>query len=124
SQIIGARGQVSSYTEQLSSVRAEAQSIAPLVEKGLLPRPRLLQLERSAFSLEGQIADAEASIAKFKQAVAEQHLQIAQLDNDRMADITKELRDTQARLLEVIPKRVNAEAVLGRMEVRSPYAGR
>jgi HlyD family type I secretion membrane fusion protein len=56
--------------------------------------------------------------------VAEQALQIAQLDNDRMADNTKELRDTQARLLEVIPKRMNAEAVLGRMEIHSPYTGR
>ena len=123
SQIVGAEGQAKSYTDQLTSVRSEAASVAPLVEKNLLPRPRLLQLERTAFNLEGQIADAKASIAKFKQAQGEQELQIAQLDNDRMADITKELRETQARLLEVIPKRTNAEVVLGRMEIRSPYTG-
>jgi HlyD family type I secretion membrane fusion protein len=124
SQIAGAEAQVKSFTDQIDSVKAEAASIAPLVERNLLPRPRLLQLERAAFQLEGQIADANASIAKFRQAVAEQELQIVQLDNDRMADNTKELRDTQARLLEVIPKRVSAEAVLGRMDIRSPYAGR
>jgi len=124
SQIVGAKGQVKSYNDQLASVRSEAESIAPLVEKNLLPRPRLLQLERSASSLEGQIADAKASIAKFAQAQGEQELQIAQLDNERMADITKELRETQARLLEVVPKRMNAEVVLGRMEIRSPYSGR
>ena len=124
SQIVGARGQVKSYSEQLTSVRAEAASIAPLVEKNLLPKPRLLQLERSASGLEGQIADANASIAKFELAKGEQELQIAQLDNERMADITKELRETQARLLEVVPKRMNAEVVLGRMEIRSPYNGR
>jgi HlyD family type I secretion membrane fusion protein len=124
SQIAGAAAQVKSFTDQIESVKNEAASIAPLVEKNLLPRPRLLQLERTAFGLEGQIADSNAAIAKFKQAVGEQALQIAQLDNDRMADNTKELRDTQARLLEVIPKRMSAEAVLGRMEIRSPYAGR
>jgi membrane fusion protein, epimerase transport system len=124
SQIRGAEAQVKSFTDQFASVRSEAESIAPLVEKNLLPRPRLLQLERTAFGLEGQIADAQANIAKFSQAIAEMHLQIAQLDNDRMAEITRDLRDTQARLLEVIPKRVNAEAVLRRMEIRSPYAGR
>lgn len=124
SQIAGAMAQVKSLTGQIESVRSEAASIAPLVEKNLLPKPRLLQLERSIFQLEGQIADAEASIAKFKQAISEQDLQIAQLDADRMADNTKELRDTQARLLEVIPKRMNAEVVLGRLEIRSPYAGR
>ena len=41
-----------------------------------------------------------------------------------MTDITKELRDTQAKLLEVIPRRSNAEAVLGRVVIRSPYSGR
>jgi HlyD family type I secretion membrane fusion protein len=124
SQIVGAEGQVKWFSEQLASVQKEAESIAPLVEKNLLPRPRLLQLERAGFGLEGQIADARASIAKFKQAQSEQQLQIAQLDNDRMAEITRDLRDTQAKLLEVIPKRINAEVVLSRVDIRSPYAGK
>jgi len=124
SQIVGAEAQVKSFTDQYDSVRSEARSVAPLVERNLLPRPRLLQLERTAFGLEGQIADANAAIAKFKQAVAEQALQIAQLDNDRMADATKDLRETEGRLLEVIPKRMGAEAVLSRMDIRSPYTGR
>ena len=124
SQIEGAEGQVRWFSEQLASIQKEAESIAPLVEKNLLPRPRLLQLERAAFGLEGQIVDARASIAKYKQAQSEQLLQIAQLDNDRMAEITRDLRDTQAKVLEVIPKRMNAEVVLNRVDIRSPYAGK
>jgi HlyD family type I secretion membrane fusion protein len=124
SQIVGAQSQVKAYTEQIVSVKAEAASIAPLVEKALIARPRLLQLERTAFGLEGQIADANANIGKFRQAIAEQELQIAQLDNDRMTDVTKDLREIQSKLLEVIPKLTNAKAVLGRMEIRAPYAGR
>jgi HlyD family type I secretion membrane fusion protein len=41
-----------------------------------------------------------------------------------MTTVTRDLRDTQARLLEVIPRLVNARAVLSRMEIRAPYAGR
>ncbi|TKV80546.1 HlyD family type I secretion periplasmic adaptor subunit [Bradyrhizobium elkanii] len=124
SQITGAEAQVKSFTDQITSVRAEAKDIAPLVARGLIARPRILQLERTAFGLEGQIADANASIAKARQAIAEQDQQIAQLDNDRMTDVTRDLRDTQAKILEVIPKTMNAKAVLGRMEIRAPYAGR
>src|SRR5438477_536083 len=124
SQITGAEAQVKSYTDQITSVRAEARDIAPLVERGLIARPRIMQLDRTAFGLEGQIADANANIAKARQAIAEQRQQIAQLDNDRMADVTRDLRDTQAKMLEVIPKAMNAKAALGRMEIRSPYAGR
>ena len=124
SQIVGAEAQVKAFTDQISSVRAEAKDIASLVARGLIARPRILQLERTAFGLEGQIADAQANIAKARQAIAEQQQQIAQLDNDRMADVAKDLRDTQAKMLEVLPKAMNAKAALGRMEIRSPYAGR
>jgi multidrug resistance efflux pump len=64
SQIVGAEAQVKAFTDQISSIRAEAKDIAPLVERGLIARPRILQLERTAFGLEGQIADAKANIAK------------------------------------------------------------
>lgn len=124
SQIEGAEAQAKAFTAQVESVKREADSVAPLVDKMLLPKPRLLQLQRTAFGLEGQIADAQANISKFRQAIAEQELQIAQLRHDRMAEVTKDLREIQARLLEVIPKRTSAEAVLGRMEIHSPYAGK
>ncbi|WGS19720.1 MULTISPECIES: HlyD family type I secretion periplasmic adaptor subunit [unclassified Bradyrhizobium] len=124
SQIVGAEAQVKSFTDQINSIHKEANDIAPLVERGLIARPRILQLERTAYGLEGQIADAKANIAKARQAIAEQEQQIAQLDNDRMTDVTKDLRDTQAKLLEVIPKALSAKAVLGRMEIRAPYTGR
>lgn len=124
SQIKGADAQVKAYKAQFDSVQKELESITPLVDKGLIARPRFLQLERSGAALEGQTADMVANIAKFKQAIAEQTQQIAQLDNDRMTDVSKDLRDTQAKLLEVIPRRANAQAVLGRVDIRSPYTGK
>src|SRR6266576_5337758 len=45
SQIVGAEAQVKAFTDQISSIRAEAKDIAPLVERGLIARPRILQLE-------------------------------------------------------------------------------
>jgi HlyD family type I secretion membrane fusion protein len=122
-QIVGNERQVTAFNEQISSVKKELESIAPLVDKGLIAQPRKLQLERTAFGLQGQIAETTADIARAKQAIAEQSQQIAQLDNDRSADVTKDLRDTQALLLEVTPKLVNAKAVLSRMDIRSPYTG-
>lgn len=124
SQIEGAEAQVRAFTAQVDSVRHEAESVSQLVDKMLLPKPRLLQLQRTAYGLEGQIADTQATIGKFRQAIAEQELQIAQLHHDRTAEVARELREVQARLLEVIPKRTGAEAVLSRMEIRSPYAGK
>jgi len=122
-QIAGNEHQVTAFNDQIGSVKKELESITPLVEKGLIAQPRKLQLERTAFGLQGQIAETTADIARAKQAIAEQSQQSAQLDNDRSADVTKELRDTQALLLEVTPKLENAKAVLTRMDIRSPYTG-
>jgi HlyD family type I secretion membrane fusion protein len=122
--IAGGEAQVAAYGEQIASVRGEAASVAPLVEKNLLPRPRLLQLERTASGLEAQIADAQANIAKAKEAIGEQELQSVQLGKDRLADVAKDLHEVQSRLLEVVPKRLNATAVLGRTKICAPYSGR
>jgi HlyD family type I secretion membrane fusion protein len=122
-QITGGEAQEKAYREQFESVRKERESLTPLVERGLVAKPRYLQLERSGAGLEGQAAETSANIAKSRQAIAEQLQQVAQLDNERMTEVTKDLRDTQAKLLEVIPKLSNAKAVLGRMDIRSPYSG-
>ena len=124
SQIVGLEAQIRAYTSQVGSVKEERNSLLPLMERGLVARPRVLQLERTADGLDGQIAEAKANIAKARQAIAEQLQQTAQLDNDRMTDVAKDLRDTQAKLLEVIPKLMHARSVLDRIEIRSPYTGR
>jgi HlyD family type I secretion membrane fusion protein len=122
-QIVGSQAKAKAYRAQLDSVKKERDDIEPLVKRGLIAQPRWLQLERSGADLEGQEADTIANIAKARQAIAEQTQQIAQLDYDRMTDVSKDLRDTQAKLLEVIPKLSNAKAVLSRMEIRTPYSG-
>jgi HlyD family type I secretion membrane fusion protein len=122
-QINGSENQVTAYKQQIDSVKQELENITPLVERGLIAQPRRLQLERTAFGLEGQIASTTASIASYRQAIAEQSQAMSQLDNNRMSEVAAELRDTQAKLLDVAPRLANAQAVLSRMEVRAPYAG-
>lgn len=122
-QIVGNEKEVASFKQQIESVRKELTDITPLVEKGLITQPRRLQLERTAFGLEGQIAATTADIARARQAIAEQQQQIAQLDHERMTEVTKDLRDTQAALLEVTPRMTNARSSLTRMDIISPYSG-
>ncbi len=82
----------------------ERESIRPLVDRGLIARPRVLQLERTGSGLEGQIGETTSNIAKARQAIAEKMQQDLQLDNDRMTEVTRDLRDTQAKIVEVIPQ--------------------
>lgn len=122
-QMTGSSGVKQSLAAQISSIEAERQSLQELVQRGLVTRPRILQLERSAEQLRGQLSDVDANIAKAQEGVIEHQRQIDQLENDRMAEITRDLRDVQSRLLEVLPRLQNSRAVLERTEIRAPYGG-
>ncbi len=122
-QIAGNKARELSTREQLASVREELVSLGELFEKGYITKPRLLQLERTATGLEGEIASISAAIAGARQNVTEFQRQIEQLRKARAAEVTAAISEVQARLLDVEPRLRNVEAALDRMEIRAPYAG-
>ena len=123
-QIAGDEKEVSAYQAQRDSTQKELDLIAPLAEKGLITQPRLLQLQRSSFGLNGQIESTRSTIASLRQSIAEQTEQANRVDSEWLADTAKQLHDTQSLLLEVTPKLANAQAVLRRTVIRSPYTGK
>lgn len=122
-QIAAGQSLLQSQQVQLQSLRDERASLDDLFKKGLVTKPRMLQLERSATGLEGQIATTAGQVAANSKAADEIEAQIRQLRSDRLAEVTAKLSDTQARLADLAPRLTNATAGLGRMEVRAPYAG-
>jgi len=123
-QIGGDENQIIAFKHESSSVHQELVTISPLVDKGLIAATRRTQLERTGYGLDGQIAETTADMARAHQGIAEQMQQIAQIENQHMTDVSKELQDTQAKLLDVIPRVADAKAALDRTQIRSPYTGR
>jgi len=122
-QVAAGEQLLQSQQVQLQSLRDERASLDDLFKKGLVTKPRMLQLERSATGLEGQIATTAGQIATNKKAVEEIDAQIRQLKSDRNAEVTEKLSEAQAKLADLVPRMTNATATLGRMEIRAPYAG-
>jgi HlyD family type I secretion membrane fusion protein len=123
-QIAGDENQITAFEHESSSVHQELATISPLVDKGLIAASRRTQLQRTGYGLDGQIAETNADMARSRQAIAEQMQQIAQIENQHMTDVSKDLQDTQAKLLDVIPRLADGKAVLDRTQIRSPYTGR
>jgi HlyD family type I secretion membrane fusion protein len=122
-QITAGEQLLQSQQVQLQSVRDERASLDDLFKKGLVTKPRMLQLERTATGLEGQIATTSGQIATNRKAADEIDAQIRQLKSDQLAEVTGKLSETQAKLADLGPRLTNATASLGRMEIRAPYAG-
>lgn len=123
-QIAGDQKQIAAYQHESSSVHEEIASISPLVGKGFVAKTRLTQLQRTGYALDGQNAQSTADMARSREAIAEQTEQIAQIENQHLTDVSKNLQDAQAKLLDVIPRLADAKAVLDRTEIRAPYSGR
>lgn len=122
-QIVGLQALLASRKQQLESIQNEVKGLRDLFQKGYVPRQRMLELERSAADFEGQVGDTTANIARARQTIAEATLQITQAQNERAAQVATDLRDIQARLLEVAPKLQVAKDTLKRNEIQAPYSG-
>ena len=122
-QISGLQALQKSKTRQGDLIDEEMRMIEDLVKKGHVTRQRYLALQREASRLDGEAADHIASIAKAQQAIGETRLQVLQLDNDRQQEITKELRDVQAKLYESTERLGMLEDQMRRLEITAPVDG-
>jgi HlyD family secretion protein len=109
--------------QQLAIARAEYKNLEPLRASGLIQRPRLAQLEREIARSEGVLGDAIARLTGGRARMREIEEQIVQVDRDRAAEVTKDLRDTEAKIAELVERRIAAEDQLRRVNIRAPATG-
>jgi HlyD family type I secretion membrane fusion protein len=115
--------QMKAQDEQLFFVRAEIEDIKGLVDKGLERRPRLLALQRTAAQLTGSRDQQVGLIAKAEQTIGEAQLHLLHLRNARLAEVTAEQRDLQARLVESSERLRAATDIQRRRDVIAPVGG-
>ena len=121
--IEGRNRRLASLRTQLSSLKAEMESVLPLVEKGFFPRNRFRTLEREASRLEGEIGGLEGDLAKLDDVIAEARLQIRQTRQRNLETQTQSLGEVRAKIAELTERRDVAEAVLSRIDIRAPRDG-
>jgi HlyD family type I secretion membrane fusion protein len=122
-QIVGTEAQVKSQQRQMALIEEEAKGTRELWQKGWAPKTKVLALDRTTASLDGQRGELVANIARSKQQIGEAELQILQLTKDRLSEVADQLRDAQTKLLDVEPKLRAAVDTLGHLELKAPRAG-
>jgi HlyD family type I secretion membrane fusion protein len=122
-QINGYQSEVASADRQLSLTNDELNGTQELYQKGYAPKTKVLALQRQAAQLAGQKGDYLANIARAKDMMAESEMQIAQLQKDRDTEISDQLRDTHAKLVDLEPRFRTARDTLARTELKAPRTG-
>ena len=119
----GLTGQQRSLETQLDVARKELQGLSELEIKKLVPRPRITALEREIARSDGALGETIGRTHSAKSKIAEVHLQVLQLDNDHMNEVSKELRDAETRVNELQERRLAAEDQLRRIDIKAPIKG-
>ncbi len=122
-EIQGLEAQLTAATEQIGLIAEEMTAVEKLVEKRYAPKPRLLALQRQHTELLGRQGEYRAAIARARQSIIENELQIHTIRNEFMETVVDELREAQNRVAETEEKIKAATDTLERVLITAPQSG-
>lgn len=122
-RIGGIKEQITSIEKQISLIDEELRGLNVLLDKELIPRTRVLAVQRAAAELEGQRGNLQAEVTRTEQTIGETELQLAYVGQQRSSEVAEGLRDVQLRLADVLPRLQAARGTLDLTIVKSPVAG-
>jgi len=122
-EIVGLNEEIGSQDRQIALLDEEVQSMEALFEKKMVSKQRLLALQRETSELEGERSRNRADIARARQGISEEELNLIELRNDRYAQVLAELRDAQGDILEITERLASAEDILNRTDIIAPIKG-
>ncbi|MCE9508699.1 MAG: HlyD family type I secretion periplasmic adaptor subunit [Alphaproteobacteria bacterium] len=122
-QINGMSEQIQAKAKEETFVKRELENMRTLWEQHLVQLTRLTSLERDAVRLESDRATLATSIAEAKGKIAENELQAIQIDRDLSSEVTKDLREIDGKLGELIERKAVAEDQMRRIEIKAQQGG-
>ncbi len=122
-EIEGLTAQRMAKEKEIKLLEDELGRLRDLYAKQLVPLARIVSSERDLAKLEGERGQLIAQIARVGGQTTETGLQITGIDQSAQSEAGRELRDTEARINELIERRMAAEDQMRRIELKAPQSG-
>jgi membrane fusion protein, type I secretion system len=137
-------GQVAQFTERIGQIKEEIKGLSAqreakqtesdlmveeldrlegLRKQELMAVNRILSAQRDLTKLKGEWGALVAQVAKAQGQITETELQVIALDQNMQTEATKELREIEARIGELLERRIAADDLLKRIHLRAPQSG-
>jgi HlyD family secretion protein len=104
-------------------IQQELDGLMSVAAKGFASMNRVRQLQRTQADLQGQEAAMRAEYARAGEGIGETRMQSLSVGMTRRESIEGDLKDTQAKLSETLPKLVATRQQLAQSQVRAPVTG-
>ncbi|WP_376771068.1 HlyD family type I secretion periplasmic adaptor subunit [Microvirga soli] len=122
-QIDGLKLQASAKSDEIQLIQDELGGVEQLWRKNLVPITRVTALKREETRLKGERGQLISEMAQARGRISETALQILQIDQDLRSEVSKEMREVQARIAELVERQVAALDQLKRIDIRAPQDG-
>jgi HlyD family secretion protein len=122
-QIEGTHLQAGAKADEIKLIQDELAGVEQLWRKNLVPITRVTALKREETRLRGERGQLISTVAQAKGRISETALQILQIDQDLRSEVSKELREAQAKTAELVERKVAAQDQLRRIDLRAPQDG-
>lgn len=122
-EIEGIEQQAVAKESEMAVVEIQLTSLMKLTGAKLVPIQRLEEATKEKARLQGERGEFLSNIAQAKRKISETRLQILQVDQDYLAEVRTQVRDTESKLAEDVERLIEAEDQLRRMEIRAPQSG-
>lgn len=109
--------------EQQRLIAEELAGLKSIADKGFASMNRVRALERAQADLKGQEAAMRSEYARAAEGIGETRMQSLSVSRDRLQEIETDLKATQSKLSEVLPKLVAVREQLEHSLVRAPATG-
>jgi HlyD family type I secretion membrane fusion protein len=112
-----------SLKSQSALLNEELSGLTELYKQNLVPKPRILDLQRDLANIQGQLGRLLADRSKAQQAAGETTLQIAQVKQQFYQDVSKDMTDVQTQMGDVRQRFIVASDTARRIDITSPVEG-
>ena len=115
--------QRTAVVQQQRLIEQELEGLKAIAAKGWASMNRVRELQRAQADLHGQEGQMSSSYAQAAQGIGETRMQSLSLSRDKLTQIESDLKDTQAKLSETLPKLIAVREQLNQSQVRAPASG-
>ncbi len=122
-QTVGLAAQTAAEASQIDLIERELRDMKQLLKKKLVPKSRVLALEREAARLRGQMGDYEAQIAAAQAQIAAARLQLLQQRTTFEKEVSDEIGTMEANLYSHGQKLLDARHTLDQTVIRATENG-
>jgi len=121
--IEGLKAQQVSKQQQVVLIHEELGALQILLKKGLTNKSRVLELQRAAAQLEGEIGEIGAQIGRSRQQISEADMQIIQTRQQFREEVVAELRTAESKGADLRQQFLVARDVDERLDIVAPQSG-